>query len=56
MAFNKLILSAALTGAATNRSHCPSIPYTPKEEDEEDDEEDDEEENEEDDDDEEEEE
>ena len=31
MAFNKLILSAALTGAATNRSHCPSIPYTPKE-------------------------
>ena len=31
MAFKKLILSAALTGAATNRSHCPSIPYTPKE-------------------------
>lgn len=28
---NKLILSAALTGAATNRSHCPYIPYTPKE-------------------------
>jgi uncharacterized protein (DUF849 family) len=27
----KLILSAALTGAATNRSHCPHIPYTPKE-------------------------
>jgi uncharacterized protein (DUF849 family) len=26
---NKLILSAALTGAATNRSHCPHIPYTP---------------------------
>lgn len=25
----KLILSAALTGAATNRSHCPAIPYTP---------------------------
>ncbi|MEN9302472.1 MAG: 3-keto-5-aminohexanoate cleavage enzyme [Bacteroidota bacterium] len=25
----KLILSAALTGAATNRSHCPHIPYTP---------------------------
>ncbi len=25
----KLILSAALTGAATNRSHCPYIPYTP---------------------------
>lgn len=28
---NKLILSAALTGAATNRTHCPYIPYTPKE-------------------------
>jgi len=27
----KLILSAALTGAATNRTHCPHIPYTPKE-------------------------
>ena len=27
----KLILSAALTGAATNRKHCPYIPYTPKE-------------------------
>ena len=27
----KLILSAALTGAATNRSHCPYIPYTPEE-------------------------
>ena len=27
----KLILSAALTGAATTRSHCPYIPYTPKE-------------------------
>ena len=27
----KLILSAALTGAATNRSHCPHIPYTPAE-------------------------
>jgi len=27
----KLILSAALTGAATNRSHCPAIPYTPRE-------------------------
>lgn len=27
----KLILSAALTGAATNRSHNPHIPYTPKE-------------------------
>ncbi|MCL4136251.1 UNVERIFIED_CONTAM: hypothetical protein GTU68_011149 [Idotea baltica] len=25
----KLILSCALTGAATNRSHCPYIPYTP---------------------------
>lgn len=31
MANKKLILSAALTGAATNRSHCPAIPYTPKE-------------------------
>ena len=31
MPFKKLILSAALTGAATNRSHCPHIPYTPKE-------------------------
>lgn len=28
---DKLILSAALTGAATNRQHCPYIPYTPKE-------------------------
>lgn len=28
---DKLILSAALTGAATNRSHCPYIPYTPSE-------------------------
>lgn len=27
----KLILSAALTGAATTRAHCPNIPYTPKE-------------------------
>ncbi len=27
----KLILSAALTGAATNRNHCPHLPYTPKE-------------------------
>jgi uncharacterized protein (DUF849 family) len=27
----KLVLSAALTGAATNRSHCPYIPYTPEE-------------------------
>ena len=27
----KLILSAALTGAATNRNHCPYLPYTPKE-------------------------
>jgi len=26
---NKIIISAALTGAATNRSHCPNIPYTP---------------------------
>jgi uncharacterized protein (DUF849 family) len=31
MAHPKLILSAALTGAATNRSHCPYIPYTPVE-------------------------
>ncbi len=31
MPHKKLILSAALTGAATNRSHCPHIPYTPKE-------------------------
>jgi uncharacterized protein (DUF849 family) len=31
MAHKKLILSAALTGAATNRSHCPYIPFTPKE-------------------------
>ncbi len=31
MARKKLILSAALTGAATNRSHCPYIPYTPVE-------------------------
>ncbi len=27
----KLILSAALTGAATTRKQCPYIPYTPKE-------------------------
>ena len=27
----KIILSAALTGAATNRSHCPYLPYTPQE-------------------------
>lgn len=27
----KLILSAALTGAATTRAQCPHIPYTPKE-------------------------
>ncbi len=31
MAEKKLILSAALTGAATNRLHCPYIPYTPVE-------------------------
>ena len=31
MQYPKLILSAALTGAATNRSHCPYLPYTPKE-------------------------
>ena len=28
---NKLILSAALTGAATTRRQCPYIPYTPRE-------------------------
>ncbi len=28
---DKIILSAALTGAATNRTHCPHIPYTPEE-------------------------
>lgn len=28
---DKIIISAALTGAATNRSHCPHIPYTPAE-------------------------
>lgn len=28
---NKLILSCALTGAATNKSHCPAIPYSPQE-------------------------
>ena len=28
---NKIIISAALTGAATTRAHCPSIPYTPVE-------------------------
>ncbi len=28
---NKIIISAALTGAATNRTHCPYIPYTPEE-------------------------
>jgi len=28
---NKIIISAALTGAATNRSHCEHIPYTPEE-------------------------
>ena len=27
----KLILSCALTGAATNRNHCPYLPYTPEE-------------------------
>lgn len=29
MSKDKIIISAALTGAATNRSHCPNIPYTP---------------------------
>lgn len=28
---NKIIISASLTGGATNRSHCPYIPYTPVE-------------------------
>ncbi len=28
---DKIIISAALTGAATNRTHCPHIPYTPEE-------------------------
>ena len=28
---DKIIISAALTGAATNRSQCPHIPYTPEE-------------------------
>ncbi len=28
---NKLILSAALTGAATTRAQCPHLPYTPEE-------------------------
>lgn len=28
---NKIIISAALTGAATTRTHCPYIPYTPEE-------------------------
>ncbi len=28
---NKVIISAALTGAATTRAHCPYIPYTPVE-------------------------
>ena len=31
MKSDKLILSAALTGAATNRNHCPYIPYSPVE-------------------------
>lgn len=31
MPYKKMILSAALTGAATNRTHCPYIPYTPEE-------------------------
>lgn len=31
MSRDKIIISAALTGAATNRSHCPHIPYTPRE-------------------------
>jgi len=31
MGKDQIIISAALTGAATNRSHCPHIPYTPEE-------------------------
>ncbi len=31
MSKDKIIISAALTGAATNRSHCEYIPYTPVE-------------------------
>ncbi|MFT6334108.1 MAG: 3-keto-5-aminohexanoate cleavage enzyme [Saprospiraceae bacterium] len=31
MSKDKIIISAALTGAATNRAHCPHIPYTPVE-------------------------
>lgn len=31
MSRDKIVVSAALTGAATNRSHCPHIPYTPGE-------------------------
>lgn len=31
MSDKKLILSCALTGAATTRAQCPHIPYTPKE-------------------------
>ncbi len=31
MTKDKIIISAALTGAATNRSHCPDIPYRPEE-------------------------
>lgn len=31
MTKDKIIISAALTGAATNRAHCPFIPYTPEE-------------------------
>ncbi|RMG86213.1 MAG: 3-keto-5-aminohexanoate cleavage protein [Bacteroidetes bacterium] len=31
MTKDKIIISAALTGAATNRAHCPYIPYTPEE-------------------------
>ncbi len=31
MSKDKIIISAALTGAATNRSHCKYIPYTPEE-------------------------
>jgi 3-keto-5-aminohexanoate cleavage enzyme len=28
---DKVIISAALTGAVTTKRHCPAIPYTPEE-------------------------
>ena len=30
-ATDKVIISCALTGAVTSKSHCPAIPYTPVE-------------------------